>query len=510
MLAGAYFVIMTIVSFKYHIMGGYGVETDFYIFVAQTKDMLRGEFFSDGARGPVYYLILAGVAGVVRDYFRAGLLIGIISASLALSYSYLLLGRLFRRDIAFVGALLIACNPVFVQYTYSCGTDMPFVAFATIALYYMFKPERLGLRHLVVSSVLAALAYLTSYKGVFLLGGLLLGVLFFNMSKSSIKRRVVQAVIACAVFFLVTVPWGAYCLSHTGDFFLNKNYMNIAYAIYGQEVGWDAFCSLYDEEYRSFFDVIGRDPGRSLKYMVSSVYGHFTKDMGELVGWHMGALVIVGIVFSILRRPSTRQIAYYGFNVLLFGVLLSVIYNPRWSLFLVPFYTVLALHALLSIGAWLYGSSGKASALSTGLALILTVWTAVESYSINRDIIGRGPGEVLAISRRFKARVPYDERGKLVVARKPHIAYYLDMDFEWIPYVKDVDELVARLKDMKADYLYFSYMEAGRRPELTPLLDHRQAPPGLQPFLFSTHPPAVLYRVEAEAPGDSADSSDKR
>jgi hypothetical protein len=110
--------------------------------------------------------------------------------------------------------------------------------------------------------------------------------------------------------------------------------------------------------------------------------------------------------------------------------------------------------------------------------------------------IDSGPREVLTFGDWFHQNFGDSERGKVVIARKPHIAYYLDMKLEMFPYVESYDQLVAEMRRSKASYLYFSLMEAGMRPQFQNLLNPRTAPKELRPLTYTTNPPAVLYKIE--------------
>jgi 4-amino-4-deoxy-L-arabinose transferase-like glycosyltransferase len=495
--AALYVLVMAVVSFKYHIMGGYGVETDFYIFVSQAKQIFEGEFPIDGARGPVYFVVLAVIGRIVGDFFRGGMIIGLLSAGFLLYFVFRLVGNLFRRDIALVVTVLTALNPTFVQHTYSCGTDMFFAALATGAVYYALRRWPPGRAQLVWSGILCALVYLTRFNGAFILVGLVLGLLLGGGAERGLGARVVRPLVLISVFLAAISPWGLYCLAEKGDFFYNTNYQNVAYAVYAEgSVGWDEFWLTRSSEFKSFGDVISSDPGSVALTLIKNVYVHLVKDMGTLLGWHLGVPALIGIGVVLLRRPGGTQGIYLLLNSLFFLILLAVFYNPRFSLFLVPFYLLLATLGLGELAS-LAGRKWKAARGMLSVVLALLVGgTLVQSFLFNKDVIARGPGEILSIARWYEKRVPVSERGGLIVARKPHIAYYLGLDFEWMPGAEDPEGLIRELRAMGADYLYFSYMEASRRPGLSDLLNPNSNYPGLRHLAHTKAPPAVLYAVE--------------
>jgi hypothetical protein len=130
------------------------------------------------------------------------------------------------------------------------------------------------------------------------------------------------------------------------------------------------------------------------------------------------------------------------------------------------------------------------------IAIILLLWTSYSSMEFNRVNIDSGPREIVSIAGWSHQNLGDSEHGKIVIARKPHIAYYLDMKLEMFPYVSSYDDLLAHMRRVNASYLFFGLMEAGMRPQFQYLLDPRSAPKELKPLTYTTNPPAVLYKVD--------------
>ena len=498
-LASSYLLVMAILAFKYHIIGDYGVETDFYVFVRQAKLILGGQLPVDGYRGPVYFLILAPLGMLTGDFFRSGMAISLISAAIVLYFTFRLLSHILREDLALAATLLTAVNPTFVQYTYSAGTDMMFFAAMTVAVHYFLKHDGLTTRRTLIAGVLSALAYLIRYNGVFIIAGFVFLLLFVDKRLSGTKDRLAGAATLVAAFLVAITPWGLHCLKHTGDFFYNLNYRNVACTVYAEgRMDWDAFWSTKAPEFQSFLDVVLADPILFFKTMLFNIHIHFLGDMGTLLGWHLGVPVVAGILIAAFGWSKSKASPYMLVNVLQFVVLLTVVYNPRYSLPLIPFYGVLAANSIAVAGAVLLRRS-RLVGLSISVAiLVLVVWSLVDAFQYNRANISSGPREILIVADWFEENVSPAERGELIVARKPHIAHYLDLEFEWLPPADSHEELIERLRTIGADYLYISVIEATRRPELAYLLDPRRHHSGLIPILFygSAESPAALYRVE--------------
>ena len=89
------------------------------------------------------------------------------------------------------------------------------------------------------------------------------------------------------------------------------------------------------------------------------------------------------------------------------------------------------------------------------------------------------------------------------MARKPHIAYYLNLDMGGFPLVETYNDLIAEARKIGASYLFYSYFEANVRPQFRFLFDVKNPPPELEPIMTLATPPAVLYRIKPQV-SDSA------
>ncbi len=261
------------------------------------------------------------------------------------------------------------------------------------------------------------------------------------------------------------------------------------------KIGWDQYWYGEAQKFTSLTQVIFADPGLFVTSLVKNLINHAASDFDLLLGWQVGIFSLLGIVAFIKYRPTSRVLSYFLISGAFFGVLLLVFYGERFSMVLLPVYCMLALKALSipSLAKYRFWKTIHAGGL---IAIVLVIWTGSDSMEFNRTNIDSGPKEVLSFGSWFHENFGDSERGKVVVARKPHIAYYLDMKLEMFPYVESYDQLLSELRRVKASYLYFSLMEAGMRPQFQKLLDSRNAPKELRPLTYTSNPPAVLYKVE--------------
>jgi hypothetical protein len=497
-IAAIYFVIILIVSLLYHKVGDYGVETDFFWnYVPEAKSFINGILVIDQFRGPLYPIILGPLNIIFNDYFFTGILIGISSAAVVIFLTYELIRKLFSPLTAFIVVLLLGANPIFVQYSYSAGTDMIFNALATATLFYLFKEKKLNYQNLIITSVLAGLSYLTRYNGVFLLGFVFI-MLFVNYWNIGWLKRLKASVIFVLVFLLTFTPWGIYCLIKKGSFFYNENFKNIAYEIYGKgTIAWDQFWFEHSSSYTTLFDVIAMNPLKFLTTVIGNIVENFWSDMTGLMGLYVGVFTILGLILLLLKKPflnwKSRITGYYISNIFFFALLLLIFYSNRFSLFLIPFYAVLALQPFFSEKFILY----KKIPIGVGytIATIMIVITLSKSISFNSSRINSGPKDLIELQDWYYKNVPPEKRGKKLAARKPHAAYHLGMQFYLLPMAHSYSEILDQLKKDNVDYLYLNPTETGLRREYQPLLNPEKELQGLKTEIRIKNPSSILYKV---------------
>jgi 4-amino-4-deoxy-L-arabinose transferase-like glycosyltransferase len=497
-LAAFYAVTMLFIALQYHTVGDYNVETDFFwSYIPVAKSVLHGSFIIEGFRGPAYPVILACANVLFKDFFRAGVVISVLSAAGTLFFAFQLMRRLFRADIAFVGTFLIGVNRTFVQYSYSASTDMVFNCLLTASVYMLLRNEQRQWRDILISSALAAVAYLTRFNGVFILAAVPAILMLINPFHLDWKERLKTSGVFLGVFLCVIAPWGVYCLLEKGSFFFNLNYLNIAYEMFAKgRISWDQYWNVEMQKFHSLSQVIFADPGRFISTIGSNLYQHFVNDMELLVLWPLGLAMGFGVFVLWKEKATKHQLSLIVLSASFFAVLLLVFYGERFSMFLLLMYVALAVRGL----AWRkFGvlKIGNRISLGTIASWLLIVWTCVQSYEFNRENINSGPQEIVLIADWYKKNYGKGNEDQFVVSRKPHIAYYLGMSMTAFPYVQNESELQQQVQASKASFFFFSSMEAYMRPQFQALLDPKNAPPWLTPLVYTVSPPAVLYKVNA-------------
>ncbi len=491
LISFVYLVGVLSFSLGYRKVGNYDIETDFFWdYAVEARNILNGIVNVGEFRGPGYPAMIALVSIVIKDFFKSGLIISAISSALVILISFKLLKKIFNDKIAFLVSLTLILNPTFLRYSYVCGTDMFFNLLVSSAVFFAFVGALNGrITLLFLSGLFGGYAYLTRYNGIALLLGLPAIVLILNYE--NFKKAIAKIIPTLAGYFVFLLPWSIYSYIKRGEFFYNRNYLNIAYEMYAKgKIPWDNFWFDASKEYKSLMDVFLRDPGLFIEKSVLNFIDHLWRDLTQLCGWQFTLLFIIGLIFLLTQKIDKAKLAYFTSSFFFFLVLVFVFYSERFSMYLLPTY--------LSIGYSILNlkkiDETKYSWLIIWIFLNLISLPKI-SKMIKNDLENQ-PFDILYIANEFKSKFGDSERGKIIVARKPNIAYYLDMEFKPFPLVNNYDQLFEELKKLNASYLYYSWIEYYLRRELSGLFNYTSPPPFLEPVAISENPPAVLYRVK--------------
>lgn len=506
-LAGIYFIIIAIISFKYHKIGDYGLETDFfYRYVPNANTFLEGSIAIDGFQGPLYPMILGVFKTITGDYMIAGQLINIISVSAFLLCITIVFRKIFSSEIAIITFLLTASNKHIIQNTYSCGTDMLFLGLLGGLIYFLLRSKEYDLKNIIITGVFAGLAFLTRFNGLFMVLGVIFSYTIINIYGTELKRRLIASGIVLALFFGIYSPYGLHTLSEKDSFLYNTNYKNVAWTYQAQEkVTWDEF---WHEDWcgknniNSIGDVVFYDFGGFVSKYITTLQSNLTEDFNQLINWTIGIGSFIGLLTYILYFPKEdrRELSFIVLSLIFWGVLGLVFYNPRFSMFLVPFYTALALRFSIIPRFIDKLSAIKFTPIIAGL--ILFILSVKEAKSYNKDKISSGPKEMLKLQKWFKRNEPTPKKGETMFSRKPHPAYYTGTESRMFPVVKSWQEFLDKIEEHNVKYVYYSYFEYSHRPQLRVLVEPKKVPPVLKLIHVQSIPgqpkqvPGFLYRVE--------------
>ena len=506
-LSSIYFLVISYISFKHHKIGDYGLETDFLArYVPNAESFLNGSIAIDGFQGPFYPMLLGVFKMITGDYMIAGQLINIISICAFLLAITIIFRKIFSPEIAVISFLLTASNKHIIQNTYSCGTDMLFMGLLGGLIYFLLIDKNYSLKNIILTGVFAGLAFLTRFNGLFMLLGIVFSYTIINIYNVELKKRLLASGIVVLLFFTIYSPYGLHTLAEKDSFLFNTNHKNVAWTYQAQgNVTWDQFwhenwCGA--NNINSIGDVVFYDFSGFVTKYINTLISNLGEDFTQLINWTIGMASLIGLLTYILYFPTKdrRELAFVALSLIFWGILGLVFYNPRFSMFLVPFYVALALR--FSIVPKIIDKVAIVKYIPILLGIYLFISSVNEAKSYNKEIISSGPKEMLKLQKWFERNEPKPTAETGMFARKPHAAYYTGTAFKMFPVVKSWQEFLDKIKEHNVKYVYYSYFEYQNRPQLRILTEPNKVPAQLKLIHIQSIPgqpkqvPGFLYRVE--------------
>ena len=440
---------------------------------------------------------------VCRDAFLAARLLSVVAAGIAAWLAYRLIAHRAGARAGMLALGIVLVSPALVRYAIEAGTDTP-------ALVSMLGSTLLVLRArswlaCAIAGALAACAVLTRGNAVFLvpaaLGAVLSNSRLAHADDARPPNPALRRVLALAGYGLgLALPLAAWTLlcRRAGAVIHDRNFLNIAYELYGRDLPWDAFEASIGSRFSSLAQVLAYDPLHAAGRVAWNVIAHRARDLSELVPVWLGLAALPGLV--LLARERAWRGAWLH-AALCAAALAAVFYNARFALYLLPFYAAAAAvalergHARIAPAAW-----RRAAAITIGAAIAASAVAAAITIggplaAAPREV--RTAGAVLS-----KLGAP----GDVVMARKPHVGYFAGMNTAPFPGGMPLYELLRRARAEHVRWLAFSPVECANRPEYAVLADSGVSLPGLEPMAWDGTPRHgfALYRIAPCDPDSAA------
>ncbi len=430
-LAGVWAAVLAAISLAAHPTALYFVETDLVgEYLPAARELASGVLNTAhyGTKGPGYPMMVAiaswlcggdvGVAARVLSPLAGG----------AAAFAAFLLARRAAGGVAAtfaMGALLV--TPVFVRHAIEAGTDLPALALMLASTHLVLRPG--AWRGRLVAGLLAGVAVLTRSNALFLVPCALIA-----LAAGRDRARALAAYAGGA-----TAPMLAWLLAAhaAGGLPPDRNYLNVAWELYGRGLAWDQFQLTTGPRFHSLWDVFTYQPGVAAARVAGNLVGQRVADVREMLMPWMAVFALPGAVLLAMRREARGLLLHACACAL---VLAPVFYNPRFALYLLPLQLAacgLALQEFARvIRDALHTTPAPRLVPLTAAALVLV--SAVVSARENTERLQAAPHEARLAG---EALARLGARGDRIVARKPHVAWYGGLSFVPLPADRPLREL---------------------------------------------------------------------
>jgi hypothetical protein len=330
----------------------------------------------------------------------AGLFTALVT-SLMVVASYGLLRKLFGQQIALLAALLLALNPYFLAHSRRVHLDAilagtMFLSALALLVYTTDPPAPLARRYLLLSGVLAGLAWLTKLPALYLVPFALLALavcLFVSTAGwrptgSALRRSIIDfflwAVVACAVFFLL---WPSLWVN------ARQVFAGLAHTLsWGMQGPHTSLLTPDDTPMQFFLGKTVADPG--LGYYPLLILFRLSPFTFLFLPVGLAAMVI-GLRRPVLRR-SALLAAWLGLAYVVFFLIMLSLGAKKLESYALPIFPMLDLLAAVGLWASLQWATrrwqqrrGRDTApnmaklvysLATGILLVSVLWLRLVPY----------------------------------------------------------------------------------------------------------------------------------
>jgi 4-amino-4-deoxy-L-arabinose transferase-like glycosyltransferase len=457
----------------------FGVETDFLgLFVPEAKRLLAGQPLLIAFHLPLYPAALALGWRLLGDWVQAGIALSLLAASASALTTWWLIDRLFGRSAA-LGALgALATSAPYLAQAPAASSDLFFLALylgaSALALAGIRNGGNATWVRLGLTVGLALLARTNALP-------LLLLLLAPWLRTESPARRARGFALTLAALALPLSLWLRFAAATGSPPWPTSNHLNLAmtyFATAARPVSNEAFVSVAGR-FHNLFEVLAYDPARLLEIYLADLLRLCSARLPGLVAFPLGLLALPGLLFlpRHCRSPGAGLLALVAACEVLFVNFKT--FEARYWLFLLPWLGpglgVLLAEVHRALPATRPWPRGQGIALGGAGLLALTLALATA-----RAELGFGADE---LAQAVPAARELAGQGDVLVARKPHLAFYTGARFALLPDLRGADELGRWLCGLQAKgrvFVYDGEIERAFRPALQPVLAARPPPPWLE------------------------------
>jgi 4-amino-4-deoxy-L-arabinose transferase-like glycosyltransferase len=476
-----------LLHFTVFVVGDLDFETDFYgDLVVAARKLHAGHFAVANYpyKGPLYSFLLQPLFAVTGDWFRSAVVLNALCSAGFLVLCFVVLRRLFGGLAAALGTVFASVVVEYFLQSHRASTDILFMLLCTGSIACFCTAQRPWVRD-GLSGVLAGLAFLTRYNGVYLPFAALVALAFIDPARRPRRARLRAAAVHVGAFLLVCGPWFVASWRETGQPIATKNLQNVVVAFYGSQRFQDDPVA----RTRSVRAMIAYDPVHFATQYVRNIGDHFRRDMHELVQFPASVLVLAGLLWLLLVRQTRAQRAFWLYGLVYSVFMGMVFYASRFFLPLVLQYAAAAFAPWFGgrgegptrLGGWLHAGlmrplqgRGRWRTVAARAGLVAILAAAAGLFALHalrivavervraqaRPLYLIEPAAVLAEHIRHSGRTR-------VMARKGHIALLADADYQ--PYPADPAGLEALLEYVwanRVDYVIYGHAEHVLLPRL--------------------------------------------
>ena len=482
-----------------------GVETDFTgRFAIDAMRILEGEALESRYHPPGFPFAAALARALSGSWLAGGLWISGISALIVVTAGFVTARRLFGVAASWGVLIACACSTAFLVYASTVSSDMLFAAVATIMLAFVvaaiIDPSRAGLWFF--GGMAASCVMLTRANGL-AIAVAFLAPLFVSARWGNRLRWLGVMALGFAIPQLL---WILYAITTDSPITASGNYLNLAYAAYGDESkSWNDEFPRLNAQFTGLVDVLTHDPMQLAARLSKRMILLPVHLIRELTWPPLTVLAAAGVVWVLFRKRTPASLAYFVIATSL--ALLAAIASPkpRLFLFLLPAIGALSLLAFNEALGRLFRKD-LPKAVAYGVATCIIALVAVRAHA---PVISQvEPFSLLETAEAIPEVRRVTEPNAMIYARKSGLAFGAGRMPRQLPDVENLSalrrHLCAKLVPGQTAYLFIGYAERRYRARVATELSAAKQVSWLQLVARGAKTEWGLYRILLVEPGRCA------
>lgn len=457
----------------------YGTETDTIgSFIPEAQRLLSGQPLKSDFHPPLYPILLAISHSMFQDWLQAGLYLSAASGLMALLAAFWLFKTLYGPQYGLGAASGMMAAPQFLTLSASATSDVVFLAVFLGACSFMaFACVHRQIYAVFFSGILIGIGLILRTNGVSLLALLFMPLIM----RAEIRFRI--RFISLMAAGLIIVLAGIFCFSLlTGSsLFPAGTVDNLAMTFYAERNtdDWAGTIEQVRGQFDSLFSVLLHDPVRAAKVYISDLRTLALSGLPKLFTSPLSLCFLPGLIWLVLAQGGRMATFIFAIFVLQLLLLNLKFFEARFFLFMTAF---LGAGFVASLQLMRLANGQRSKLLISIVGLAIFGLSLAQAFQAGERNIRFGEYEISrVISSKVFERVP---ENSAIMARKPHIAFYIGGRHYTLPNVPDLEELrkyVTELPEEQSILLFFGDSEASKRPQLGDLRSPSNAPGWLEP-----------------------------
>ena len=482
-----------------------GVETDFTgRFAADAMRILEGEALESRYHPPGFPFAAALAYVLSGSWLAGGLWISGISALIVVTVGFMTARRLFGIAASWGALIACACSTAFLVHASTVSSDMIFAALATIMLAFvvaaMSQQSRPSLWFF--AGMAAACVILTRGNGP-AAAVAFVAPLFVS---APLGNRVRWLGVMALGFAIPLLVWALYAIATDSPLTASGNYLNLAYAAYGDESkSWNDEFPRLNAEFTGLIDVLTHDPMQLAARLSKRLILMPVHIIREVTWPPLSVLATAGLVWVLFKKRTPAFLAYFFIATSLALLAAIALYKPRLFLFLIPPIGALAAVAFsVALGRLFRKDLPKAVAYGVAICIIAPVAVRAHAPVISQV----EPFSLLETAEAISEVRRVTEPNAMIFARKSGLAFGAGRVPRQLADVEDLAMLRRNLCDRlvpgQTAYLFIGYSERRFRARLANELSASKQVAWLQLVARGAETEWSLYRILLDEPGHCA------